>query len=205
MTALARAFRFLDSVVGDTTLPLYTFAGAPTSGANGTAANAPQGALLLTTEPAIYENVSSVVGSPTWKLVFSGSVSQILTASVTLSSAQVLALFTTPINLIPAPGAGKLILIDNVTYKGTGAYTQADGAGLVYHGTSTAADKSYSAPANPFINGVTLSGGALAGGVANTSVAALENLGVDVASITTNPTVGTTPVVVTATFRTLAP
>jgi hypothetical protein len=130
-----------------------------------------------------------------------------LSATVTLTSAQVLALFTTPINLIPAPGSGFLVVVEHVFYKGTGAYTQADGAGLAYHGTTTAADGSYANAADPFINGTAYSYG-LAGinshSGANQSIGSLVNLGVDIAAITTNPSVGTTPVEVTAYYRVLS-
>lgn len=131
-----------------------------------------------------------------------------LSATVILTSAQVLALFTTPINLIPAPSANSLLIcVEHVLYKGTGAYTQADGAGLAYHGTTTAADGSYANAANPFINGTAYSyglEGINAHGGTNQSVGALLGLGVDIASITTNPTVGTTSVEVTAYYRILS-
>jgi hypothetical protein len=129
-------------------------------------------------------------------------------ATVTLTSAQVLALNTTPINIIPAPAASSLlVVVDYVLYKGTGAYTQSDGAGLAYHGTTTAADYSYAGTKNPFINGTTLSGGMdviLAAATENLNIGSVAGLGVDIAAITTNPSVGTTPVEVTAYYRVLS-
>jgi hypothetical protein len=136
-------------------------------------------------------------------IINSGSVA--LTSVVTLTSAQVLALNTTPVNIIPAiPGA--LIMPETVTYFGTGAYTQAAGAGLRYHGLSINADAAANIPANPFINGTFLSSG-----VAALATAALLNvttaigIGVDFVALTTNPTVGTTPVRVTCQYNVIFP
>jgi hypothetical protein len=61
-----RAYRILDTAVGDSVLPTYFSTGAPTNGTTGTLAGAaPVGALLLTAEPAIYQNTGSK-SSPTW-------------------------------------------------------------------------------------------------------------------------------------------
>lgn len=61
-----RAFNFLDTVVGDTVLPLFRSTAAPVNGAAGTFANiAINGALLQTSEPALYQNTNTLA-SPTW-------------------------------------------------------------------------------------------------------------------------------------------
>jgi hypothetical protein len=68
--------------------------------------------------------------------------SQFLTASVTLSSAEILALLETPVTIIPAQGAGKSIIsnLAVLQYKfGTTPYTVPDGATLAL-GTDIASD-----------------------------------------------------------------
>lgn len=59
---------------------------------------------------------------------------------ITLSSADILALFVTPKELIAAPGAGKVVVIDNVllsfTYGGV-AYTGGGDMRIVYRGNTT--------------------------------------------------------------------
>lgn len=63
-----RAYSFLDIRIGDTILPLYgSTGGAPINGTSGTLAGAaPQGTLLITDEPALYQN-KNTQASPTWK------------------------------------------------------------------------------------------------------------------------------------------
>lgn len=123
------------------------------------------------------------------------------TKQLVLTSAQILALHTTPINIIPAPLSTQLIVVDTVTYKGTGAYTNAGGSGLVYHGTSVAADESFAAPANPWINGTTLSGTVQT----NVNMTTAIGLGVDVSGVAADPTVGTTPATVTVNYHVMTP
>lgn len=45
--------------------------------------------------------------------------SRVSTSSLSLSSAQILALHTTPVELIPAPGVGKIIVVDSVVWSFT--------------------------------------------------------------------------------------
>jgi hypothetical protein len=39
------------------------------------------------------------------------------TIQVALSSAQILALSATPVSLIPAPGAGEIVIVDSILFK----------------------------------------------------------------------------------------
>ena len=65
------AFAIFDTRLGNVTLPLFTANGSPTNGAAGTLAGvAPPGALLLTTEVALYQNTNTLA-SPTWSPVAS--------------------------------------------------------------------------------------------------------------------------------------
>ena len=82
-------------------------------------------------------------------------------ATVTLSSAQILGMYGTPVQLIAAPGSGKLILIDDITWDvafGTTQYA-AGGAiaaqyGNTVHGGGPAASSSLAAAT---LNGVAAS------------------------------------------------
>lgn len=66
--ATPRAYRILDTFVGDTVLPLYysPTGPSPISGPNGTlSGSAPIGALLLTAGPGLYQN-NGTMNSPAW-------------------------------------------------------------------------------------------------------------------------------------------
>jgi hypothetical protein len=104
------------------------------------------------------------------------------TATVTLTAAQVKALYDTPVQLIAAPGAGKLILIDNILWDiafGTTQYTAGGvlaaqygntvhGAGAVASGTLAAASLNAVA-ASGF-----LSNGGISGSLSVTKAASLN-------------------------------
>ena len=58
---------------------------------------------------------------------------------VTLTAAQLMAMKATPVSIIPAPGAGKLIIIDAIAFQFKNGATQFTGGGavsFVYHGTA---------------------------------------------------------------------
>lgn len=64
-----------------------------------------------------------------------------LETSIALTSAQLLALFSAPVTLIPAPGAGKAIYVEYMVFemnRTATAYTGANTTSLVYHGSTTA-------------------------------------------------------------------
>jgi hypothetical protein len=90
------------------------------------------------------------------------------TATVTLSSAQILALYDTPVQLIAAPGSGKLILIDSILWDiafGTTQYA-AGGAIQAQYGNTA---HGLGSPASASIAAATLNGVAASGYIANGS------------------------------------
>ena len=54
-----------------------------------------------------------------------------LEARVALSSANILAMFGTPVTLLPAPGAGKTIIVESILFKMTRTSTAYAGGGAV--------------------------------------------------------------------------
>lgn len=58
-----------------------------------------------------------------------GNVKQTIT--VTLTAAQIIAMGTTPVELIAAPGAGKCIFVDNISFKMVTTATAFTGGGAV--------------------------------------------------------------------------
>jgi hypothetical protein len=89
---------------------LYEHAGVPTDGTNGTYAHvALPGALLIDIDAkTLYQNTGTQA-SPVWtERAPSGSGVQV--ATVPISSAALLALHTTPVELVPAPTAGKCLI-----------------------------------------------------------------------------------------------
>lgn len=135
-----------------------------------------------TGENTTYKNLGSTT-SATWVQV-EGNI-----AVVSLSSAVIKALFTTPIELIPAQGAGKTIIVDDIFLKntyGTATYTGANALEFRYTGASGA--KVSADIANTFIN-LVASGYASVKGVV-TALTPVANAPVVVAIPTANPAVG---------------
>lgn len=72
----------------------------------------------------LYYNTGSVA-VPFWTLM---PISPVLTDTFHITSAEILNLFSTPVPLVPAPGAGKYIIVDKIIFKynrGTISYTGA--------------------------------------------------------------------------------
>lgn len=124
--------------VAGTAASVYAKAGAPVDGTSGTLAKiARPGSLLAdTTNFVLYMN-SGTKASPTWTNPIGIGTGQIATAKladgavtsvkladdiahtaqVALSAADIIAMRTTPKQLIAAPGANKLVLVDSLVVK----------------------------------------------------------------------------------------
>ncbi|HWW39642.1 hypothetical protein [Pedobacter sp.] len=104
------------------------------------------------------------------------------TATVTLTATQIKALYDTPVQLIAAPGAGKLILIDNILWDIAFVTTQYTAGGVLaaqygntVHGAGPVASGTLAAAS---LNGVAASGflsnGGIAGSLSVTATASLN-------------------------------
>lgn len=164
-TAL-RAYQFLDTAVGDSLMPVFGANGSPTNGTAGTFAGvAGPGSLLVTTEPALYQNTNTKA-SPTWTLVdVSGSAVSAPSAALTGQSATVAPLTLTAGTLNTAAAAGALEF-DGAAFYATavgGARQQVDAEQFCI----LAADNSATgrgASAFPVFNSTTLGAVTLAAG-----------------------------------------
>lgn len=115
-----------------------------------------------------------------------GFTKEVQSAKASVSSSAFKTSFTTPVQLIAAPGAGKAIQLLSTFVKytyGTAAYVVADRLGIYYHGTYTGVDskkENYEGAANATIFPVS----------SDVKDVSIENLAIDFRSQTSNPTTG---------------
>lgn len=132
-------------------------------------------------------------------------------ATVTLSAAQILGMYATPVQLIAAPGAGKLILIDSILWDiaFVSAQYAAGGAiaaqyGNTVHGGGSAASGTLAAAS---LNGVAASGflsNAGSAGLLN-APATVENTAVYLSNATAAFTTGDSTVTLYVRYRIVTP
>lgn len=116
----------------------------------------------------------------------------IIKRSITLTSAQILALFTTPITVIPAAGAGTVIVVNKLVAKLPYVSTTYAGANaLEVRYTNAAGAKATADLPTSFLN----SASTAYYKAIEASVAPVENSPVVVAIPTANPTVGNSTIV----------
>jgi hypothetical protein len=133
-------------------------------------------------------------------------------ATVTLSNAQILGLYATPVQLIAAPGSGKLIIIDDIIWDIAYATAQfaAGGAiaaqyGNTIHGAGPAASNTLAAAT---LNGVAASGylsESGAGGVLNAAASGSLNTAVYLSNATAAFTTGGSTATLYVRYRVITP
>lgn len=121
------------------------------------------------------------------------------TTTVSLTAANIAAMFSVPVQLLAAPGAGKFISVDSITFSMTPTTTSFTAGGVVnfyYHNTSVTAagvlpagyvTTGAAGVANPYV----VSGIALAAASTNQPYGVLTNLGLDISNATAAFATGT--------------
>ncbi len=133
-------------------------------------------------------------------------------ATVALTAAQVNGMYATPVQLLPAPGAGKLIIVDSILWDiaFVSAQYAAGGAiaaqyGNTIHGAGPAASGTLAAAS---LNGVVASGflsNAGSAGLLNVTAAASENTAVFISNATAAFTTGDSTVNLYIRYRIVTP
>lgn len=125
-------------------------------------------------------------------------------ATVALSAAQLIAMGTTPVNILPAPGANKVIAVEQIVFQMKSTATQFTGGGVVtfvYSGGSVATHTG-SVPAS-VVQSATGSMTELGPAVASNGTTLPANTGVDITNATAPFAAGTGTAKVFVKFRVL--
>jgi hypothetical protein len=114
-------------------------------------------------------------------------------ATVNVTSANILAMFTTPVAILAAPGAGKAIVVDTILFEMTTtatAYASGGAVSFVYHGGSVASH-SGTIPASVVTAGAGTSNTQLGSPTAANGTTVPANTGIDITNATGAFTTGT--------------
>lgn len=147
---------------------------------------------FVTAVNAANSAVVNIIGVDTSNNIVLGTGETLQTATVSLSSAQIITLNSVPVALVTAPGAGKAVMVNRLIFEMTRtvtAFTGGGAVGPVYHG-ATGVITANSVPAAT----ITTAGAAsvtnvLAGTTAATAV--LANTGVDLLAAAADFAAGT--------------
>lgn len=113
--------------------------------------------------------------------------------TVSLTAANLIAMFTTPVSVIAAPGTGKAIIVDTILFEMTTTATQFTGGGavdFVFHGTSTATHTG-TIPASIVTTTAGTSNTQLGSPTAANGTTVMANTGVDITNATAAFAAGT--------------
>lgn len=159
--------------------------GSPVNGTSGTyAGKAGPGSLYFdntgTNGVFIWQNVGTLL-SPIWVPEAGPASPSYLRTPIT--SAQILAMFTTPVAVVPAPAAGTAIIVQQIAFEMIAtatAYTSGGTVNFVYHGGSVAAATGTVATAIVTATGPTSVVITLAPNLVSTGNAVTNAVGIDI-------------------------